>query len=139
VASALREAGDGWDLPVSGWEITRCFVDPAAFGLLIDGGTGDILQLYLEGTFTLTEAGERETYGAAEARAIDYARLLRLMGRIVERVHVARAGDLHVDLGAAAAIHVPPDPSYEAWELEGLGKLMIICTPGGGEPTIFNG
>jgi len=30
------------------------------------------------------------------------------------------------------------DPNYDAWELEGLGRLMVVCTPGGGEPSIFN-
>jgi hypothetical protein len=139
MTSPLLDASDGWELPVTGWQVTRCFVDWAAFGLLVGGGTGDTLRLYLEGAFTLTEAGGREAYGGNDSGPTDFAPLLRLMGRAVQRVHIARTGDLRVELDAGAALHVPPDPDYEAWELDGLGKLMVICMPGGGEPAIFNG
>jgi hypothetical protein len=139
VTTALIEVDDGWELAVSGWQVTRCFVDPAAFGLLVDGGEGETLRLYLETTFAVSDADRHATYGQRDAKPADYAPLLSLMGRPVSRIHISRSGDLSIDFEDAAAIHVPPDPQFEAWELEGLGPLMIVCVPGGGEPTIFMG
>ncbi len=139
MAPALIEVGDGWELPVQGWQVTRCFVDPGAFGLLVDGGTGETLHLYLEGLFTASESDALVSYGGGDAVPSDYAPLLALMGRTVARVYIARSGDLHIEFDDASTIHVPPDPDYEAWELDGLGRLMVICMPGGGEPAIVDG
>jgi hypothetical protein len=139
VPTELIEVDDGWELAVGGWQVTRCFVDAAAFGLLVDGGTGETLRLYLETAFTLSEEGGRTAYGGDDTQPADYAPLLSLMGRAISRVRISRNGDLSVQFKDAAAIHVPPDSRFEAWELDGLGRLMMICVPGGGEPAIFNG
>jgi hypothetical protein len=42
---------------------------------------------------------------------------------------------LRFDLGDAVV--VPPDPSYEAWEVTGPGRFKLVAAPGGGEPAIW--
>ena len=99
MTSPLIETSAGWELPVRGWTVTRCFVDPAAFGLLVDGGTGDILRLYLEAEFTLTPANgaDAATFGGSNQDSTGYAPLLRLMGEAVSRVEVSNGGNLTVE------------------------------------------
>lgn len=141
MTSTLIETPTGWELPVRGWQVTRCFVDPAAFGLLVDGGTGDILKLYLEGEFTLAVGGnvQASSFGGRKHKAMGYAPLLSLMGAVVSAVEISNGGDLTIEFESGHIIRVPPDANYEAWELEGLGRLMVVCIPGGGAPSIFNG
>jgi hypothetical protein len=131
-SEVLIEDGDGWRLPVEGWEITR-FIDPAAFGLLIDGGTGDILRIYLEGGFALTAAGGKEAkWFPSDAARTAFAPLLELMGQSVDWFHVSESGQLTIRFRSNQSIEISPDPDYEAWEIEGLGRLMMICDPRGG-------
>jgi len=137
VAGGLVEEIDGWSLSVAGWTVTRCFVDPAAFGLLIDGGTGDILRVYIQGRFTLADGEGREQSFGESNDATAFAPLLALMARAVARIFVSRNSELSLAFADGSAIHVAPDPLSEAWELEGLGKLMLICPPGGGSPITF--
>ena len=66
-----------------------------------------------------------------------FAPLLALMARAVARIFVSRNSELSLAFADGSAIHVAPDPLSEAWELEGLGKLMLICPPGGGSPITF--
>jgi hypothetical protein len=128
--SAITEVAGGWRLGVSGWAVTRCFVDPAAFGLLVDGGTGDILRIYIRGSLTRQgEEGTAETFDPTD-ESTTLAPLLTLMGRVVDRVFIADEGALSIDFAGGSGIHVAPDAQYEAWELEGLGRLMLICSPG---------
>jgi hypothetical protein len=138
MTSPLIETTRGWELPVQGWKVTRCFLDPAAFGFLVDGGTGDTLRLYVEGEFTLGRASGAATFGTSGQDPIDYAPLLSLMGVAVAGVEISSDGNLRIAFENGDEIQVAPDPDYEAWELEGLGRLMVVCTPGGGEPSIFN-
>lgn len=141
MASPLIETPQGWQLPVLGWEVTRCFLDPAAFGLLIDGGTGEILRLYLEGEFTLQREGATDavTFGTNSQGPTDFAPLLGLLGEAVSRIEIFKRGNLTIAFKSGDQIDVEPDPNYEAWELDGLGRLIVVCMPGGGEPAIFNG
>jgi hypothetical protein len=139
MTSPLIETSGGWELPVRGWTVTRCFVDPAAFGLLLDGGTGDILRLYLEREFTLKRSSSADATSFNSNRApTEYAQLLHLIDGAVSGVEISNGGILRVQFESGDQIEAPPDPTYEAWELEGLGRLMVVCTPGG-ELAIFNG
>jgi hypothetical protein len=126
---------------VRGWRVTRCFVDPGAFGLLVDGGTGDTLRLYLEGAFTLrpSSGAPGSTLGGGNHDPTSYAPLLHLLNAAISRVAISAEGDLGVDFESGERVEVAPDPDYEAWELEGLGRLIVVCAPGGGQPAIFNG
>jgi hypothetical protein len=101
--------------------------------LLVDGGTGDILSLYLEGQFTFTrgDAVEAATFGSDNQDPADYAPLLRLIGEAVGGVEISDRGDLTIGFEGGAQIEVPPDPMCEAWGLEGLGHLIVHCMPGG--------
>lgn len=137
MASVLVDTPDGWELPVGGWTVTRCFVDPAAFGLLVDGGTGDILRVYLEAPFAFTASnGESETFGGSHD-PLSFAPLLRLMGRAVSAVKISPNSDLAIEFADGSKLEAAPIPKFEAWGIEGLGKLLIHSPPGGGDPQVF--
>jgi hypothetical protein len=123
----------GWALSVRGWTITRCYIDPSGFGLLADGGTGEILDVYIEGHFTLREAGHEESFRAGDG-ATRLAPLLTLMGRELNEVRVSRNSDLTVIFTDGSTLSAAPESDYEAWNLE-VGRVMFICTPGGGGPS----
>jgi hypothetical protein len=80
-------------------------------------------------------------YGAplSSQEPIAYAPLLSLLGEAVSRVEISNGGNLTIEFTSGGRIEVAPDPKYEAWELDGLGRLIVVCIPGGGEPAIFNG
>jgi hypothetical protein len=138
MTSPLVRTASGWLLPVEGWTVIRCFVDPTAFGLLVDGGTGDILRVYIEGEFTFAHERGEAILGTREQGPIQYAPLLGLMGEAVHGLYISTGGDLRIEFKSGAEIRIAPDPHYEAWQLDGLGNLMVVCTPGGGEPSIFD-
>jgi hypothetical protein len=66
--TVLIESKDGWLLPVRGWKVTRCFVDPGAFGMFVDGGTDDTLRRYLGGALTLSDGQVTEPFGGPSAK-----------------------------------------------------------------------
>jgi hypothetical protein len=123
----------GWALAVQGWTITRCYIDPSGFGLLADGGTGEMLDVYIEGHFTLREAGREEVFRAGDG-ATKLTPLLALMGRELNEARVSHNSDLMVIFAGGSTLSAGPEPDYEAWNLE-VGRVMFICTPGGGKPS----
>jgi hypothetical protein len=40
-------------------------------------------------------------------------------------------GTLRLGFGNGATLLVPPDPRYEAWQINGPGNFLFVCTPGG--------
>jgi hypothetical protein len=40
-------------------------------------------------------------------------------------------GTLNLVFGRDWAIDVPPDPHYEAWQIQGPGKNLVVCPPDG--------
>jgi hypothetical protein len=68
-------------------------------------------------------SGEPMTAGAAGA-------LLTLIQREVTVARVDQDGALVLGLGSAT-LTVRPEPMYEAWQVSGVGGLLIVCGPGG--------
>jgi hypothetical protein len=64
---------------------------------------------------------------------------LDLLGKEVLAATVWLDGRLELRFQNGAGIEVPPDPRYEAWQVGGPDNLLIVCTPGGGEPALWPG
>lgn len=43
---------------------------------------------------------------------------------------VTPIGTLTLDFLSGATIEVPSSPSYEAWQVEGPGEYLVVCSPG---------
>jgi hypothetical protein len=56
--------------------------------------------------------------------------LLPLIQREVTVARVDQDGALVLGLGSAT-LTVRPEPMYEAWQVSGVGGLLIVCGPGG--------
>jgi hypothetical protein len=65
------------------------------------------------------------------------APLLDIAHAHVAEIRVRRDGRVSIAFTDGAAIRSEPHPSYEAWEIGGVGDLAAIgylCGPGGGSP-----
>ena len=62
--------------------------------------------------------------------------LLELAGKTVARASCA--SDLVVEFDNGTVLMVPPHPAYEAWEVHGAGGLLVVASPGGGEPAVWS-
>jgi Family of unknown function (DUF6188) len=64
--------------------------------------------------------------------------VLLLFQATVESALVGREGDLTLSFRDGARLRVQPSPDYEAWQISGPDRLLVVCMPGGGEPAIWD-
>ena len=76
----------------------------------------------------LLDPNERERLGP----------FLAIYPGLVSEGWVSHSGCLNLAMGDGTSIVVEPDPRYEAWQIVGPNNLLVVCTPGGGEPAIWN-
>jgi hypothetical protein len=67
------------------------------------------------------------------------APVLDLLGSIVTASTVWLDGRLELRFEGDVVLEVPPHPRSEAWQVAGSDGLLIVCTPGGGEPALWPG
>lgn len=87
----------------------------------------------IETPFAVTAGGTR---WIGEPAAPEARTTLPVVGAMVAATHVADDGTLHLTIGDAA-IEVPPNDSYEAWQLFGPHDLLVVCAPGGEYIAVF--
>jgi hypothetical protein len=56
---------------------------------------------------------------------------LALLGAQLFGTSVAASGDIRMEFRGGLAVHVPPNPRYEAWEVEADEWFKMVCMPGG--------
>jgi hypothetical protein len=86
-------------------------------------------EVVVESPFVLTIAdtdyaldpGEREKLGP----------LLGLYPDTLGSASVDDDGTLRLTFASGAAVVVPPNPHYEAWQVVGPGSALVVCEPGG--------
>ncbi len=118
------------------WELVRLLgrkVDRIEFGV------GD-LELFFD-----HESGDEPTHSPWRA-SIGSSPTLEppdlvgdLLHQPVSAATVWLDGRLEFRFENGARIEVSPRPDVEAWELGGPDGLLIVCTPGGGEPALWPG
>ena len=124
-ADSLTETDDGWELPLCGALVTRCYIDAHAVGLLL-GETN----VYLEGASELAWRGERAVLGLGDDPT-EYVPLISPIGHVVSEARASRDGQLALEFSDGSSLNAEPDPNYEAWNLTFDG-LTFVCQPGGG-------
>jgi hypothetical protein len=93
----------------------------------------------VECPFALRTAGGAEQSIDASCAPSRLAPTLDLLGERIRGATVWLEGRLELRFESGAAIEVPPDPSFESWQVSGPDGLFIVCTPGGGEPALWPG
>lgn len=56
----------------------------------------------------------------------------------VQRAAAARDATLRIDFDDGFSLVNPPDMEVEAWELRGPGYVLLVGTPGGGRPAVWD-
>jgi Family of unknown function (DUF6188) len=46
-------------------------------------------------------------------------------------------GTLRLSFARGWTVNVPPNPHYEAWQIAGPGKGLVVCPPGGGTLSVW--
>jgi hypothetical protein len=57
---------------------------------------------------------------------------------VVVKARVSSTSVLEVTFAAGQVLAVPPDEKYEAWQVLGPGRVMVVAPAGGGEPAIWD-
>jgi hypothetical protein len=130
IGMELVPHGDGWLLPVSGEQVTRCWVDPTAVGLLCRNA----IEISIGEPFTLATP-EGHTYALDPGgEATGLAPFLRIMRQIIREGIAVKDGRLTLVFDDGSRIDVPSGQDFEAWTLAGPGGidgLKIVSAPEG--------
>jgi hypothetical protein len=115
---AVERLQDGWRIPIEGFVAIGCEL----------GVWGSDLQLVRHGDHALLRLSVDHADAVAalaEARAV------------VDHAFASIDSTLSVDFGGAGTIVVPA-AGYEAWEINGPGRLVVVAPAGGGKPAIWD-
>lgn len=123
----LVEHDEFWTLPLAGRTITQCRVD-AAFSLVSCEPECDDVVIRVasfrlsDSPITFTAEGEREALGPA---------LTLYQDRVAEAT-AWKSGRLELVFASGRRMTADPDPDYEAWEISGPSRILLVCLAGGG-------
>lgn len=127
--SSMNElSDDGGELPLAESEVTRCCFDYGTSLLFLRDH--EDYELRLQTSFSLvTSTGIHQIEPEDLSTVAVMLRVIRL-----EVAHAACSGEgaLSISFTDGTAIHVEPDPRYEAWTFNGPNGLLIVALPGGG-------
>jgi hypothetical protein len=130
----VREHAGGYDLELAGFTVNICAVD-MAFTLHFIRPPNTVphqehAHLRIEGLFELAIEGATSVLTPGPD-PVALAPALGLLFRTVESAAVDPAGVLEMTFSGPASLRLPPDPNYEAWTLNVLGKVLVVCGPEG--------
>jgi hypothetical protein len=86
-------------------------------------------QITIESDFTVHHSGDAWSKSGGELDEI-VARLSRCVGERITQFEIGATGTLEFLVGPYA-VHAAPSPKYEAWNVAGPDKQLVVCTPGG--------
>jgi len=81
---------------------------------------------------------EREHHMLDPERPAELAPLLALYPSTLTSAVVESDLTLVLIFQSRASLEVPPDPSYEAWQVIGPASRLIVCPPGGGSLVVWS-
>jgi len=117
----------GWDLDLRDREMSYIRIDHQTWLLF------DQTAIVIGCPFTMKVEGE--TYVLDEQK--DLGPLLDQYPDTLTTGTVDEDATLHLIFGRGWTIEVPPDPRYEAWQIKGPGKNLVVCPPDGGKLAIW--
>ena len=119
--------GHDWDLDLRDREMSSIRIDHRTW--LQFGETAIVIGC----PFTLKVEGK--TYVLDERE--DLGPLLAQYPDTLTTGTVDEDATLRLIFGRGWTIDVPPDPQYEAWQIKGPGKNLVVCPPDGGTLAIW--
>jgi hypothetical protein len=63
---------------------------------------------------------------------------LSLYPNVLSTLGVQRDGTLSLHFESGATVTVPPDPNFEAWQVDGPGTRLVVCPPGGSPLAVWS-
>ena len=88
------------------------------------GGT----EVVIESPFVLEVSGNRYELDPGERATL--GPVLSLYPDSLSSASVDNAGTLFLRFASGATIRVDQDPQFEAWQVNGPGNCLVVCTPG---------
>jgi hypothetical protein len=86
-------------------------------------------EVVIEEPFVLTTGSGSHHLDPAER--LDLGPLLALYPDRLEEASVEADGSLRLTFLSGARITVPPNPQFEAWQVNGPEDYLVVCAPGG--------
>jgi hypothetical protein len=133
----ILEPADLPPLGLDGLDLHHFFINTESWLRFVNNAVShdrDDATVMLRCPFRLTVDGVEQTIDPG--RTADVGPLLRLYPNTLDTAVVQPDATLRLDFRDGARIEVPPD-RFEAWHIAGPGSREIICSPGGGDVTVF--
>lgn len=121
-------------LPLDG-RVVHWVARGADLSIRLDVSGDEFQEVRITGEFRVRRPDGSVVPGDPDLPA-DLVPLLVLAGRTVTRASFA--ADLVVEFDDATVLTVPPHDEYEAWEVRGARGLLVVASPGGGEPAVWS-
>ncbi|WP_110182225.1 DUF6188 family protein [Nocardioides solisilvae] len=116
-------------IDLTGLPLTSVRLDDASLILLLGLGEGWLLSVENDYELSRPAGRLRSADGpGAEARAV--AALTGLLGSPLDSWQVEPDGGLTLAV-TGHVLYVPPDASFEAWQVSGPGGALVVSMPGG--------
>lgn len=129
VTRGLVRAGAAWRLPVTGLPIVHCRVDHA-LTIRFDSPDGSY-DLRIENDFTFAPAGAAEVVLRPEEDPTGLGPVLACARTSAEEVLAFDDGRLTASFADGSRLVVDSSQDYEAWNLSGPDRMLVVATPGG--------
>lgn len=118
----VTQAGPNWSLTLRPCDLTSIVIDHRV-SLRFDEAVVSI-----ENPFVLRSGGAVIELDPSDRAAL--GPVLALYPDSLASGAVTPIGTLTLDFRSGATIEVPASPSYEAWQVEGPGEYLVVCSPG---------
>jgi len=118
----MVKAGSGWELSIGPCDLSFLRVDHQTRLQFEE------TEVVIESPFVLRANGVVHHLDPGE-RA-DLGPFLHLYPDTLSSSSVDADGTLHLVFASGATLSVPPDPRYEAWQVNGPGTFLVVCVPG---------
>jgi hypothetical protein len=136
----LERTSNGYTIKIEGWKLDRCCV---GYSLRLHFANGDPQQergseLLIGSRFIVHQSDGHNERFHAESAPERLGPVLGLLNRTVKSAEVATDGTLRILFSETGEIEVPPDPNFEAWQIDGP-DFFAVCVPGGGNLATWAG
>jgi hypothetical protein len=126
------------DLPhLEGLVVSQIAVDGALRLRLqpgLDAPPADAVEVVVESTFVHRASDGSRSVCDPASQPPAVAAALGLVHRTLEWASVSEQGELALGFDDASGIVVWANPEFEAWQIVGPGRALVVCLPGGGAP-----
>ena len=136
------ESEAGWEAPVEGFNVNGVNFSGAiyitAYGQRAEDETqAPSTTITLGGAFSLVDRSGVDHHLSAEDPWDTLTPLFSLRHDSIQSAIADRIGWLVVKFDSGVTLEAGPDGRYENWQLMGPGGILIVGTPGGGEPAVW--